>query len=470
MSRKTKNMLYKKRLEDISGCPVELLDKISPSEDIFAKIQAAEEGDVSAIRELSSLTYEAYKNDCELNPAMLYYAELGMAKSDHECALTLLKCVERFNDRYDLADEAIRALESDKLDDEVDQLILRIRVQRIISELSPDYDCDAMEKMLRGIFNEYSAYTRLYLASKRLINTGSYDKADIDPYARALGVPSLVTLPVFTGGSVIEQRATPSNSKGELEVMKFASTLMLMDEWRDFWLKALYEYAMIYLGGDISIVAEDILNLVSMRCDYPEKKLHLLAIKSILSATNDGYTDDITALRNECKFNGYDPSMCEGEALYETIKAAVYTNGAEQKRRLALAIRLGNEIKHFKNRYVLEATMKNHMKRGIRHIWDVTLSIKTDFDTPPLISICKITATKNDVSRNGCTLNKERKLAQILCRGELQFGEKIHPLELDLILDISYVSTTKCELCEIKTREYHREGDHLVFSSTISVY
>lgn len=470
MSRKKKETLYKERLGKISNCPIELLDKIEPSEEIFAKIQSADRGDVSTIRELSDLTYLTYKNECEINPAILYFATLGIAVKDCACAVNLLKCVERFNDRYDLADEAIKVLDAYELDDEVDQLITRIRVQRIISELSPDYDSDAVEKMLTGIFDAFSAYTRLYLASKRLINTGIYDKADIDPYAGALGVPSLVTLPVFTGRCEIENSDAPSNFKNELEVMKFASALIGIDEWRDFWLKAIYEYTMIYLGGDISMIAEDILKAVTSRCEYPEKKLHLLAIKRILSTPDADADAEYETLKNECIFDGYDPEACEGDALNKAIKEAVYTDSAEKKRELTLAIKRGTEIKHCKNRYLLEATLSNHMKRGVRHMWDVTLSIKTELDTPPFISICKITDTKNEVSRNGVTLDKERKLTQVFCRGELHLGERVHPLELDLILDISYVSSTKCEFAEIKIRKHHREGEYLICACAISIY
>ena len=137
MSRKTKETLYKERLGEISNCPLELLDKIVPSEETFAKIQAADRGDVSAIRDLSDLTYQTYKNECEINPATQYFASLGMAANDRACAVNLLKCVERFNAGYDLADEAIRVLEVGDADGETGRLISRVRVQRFISELGP---------------------------------------------------------------------------------------------------------------------------------------------------------------------------------------------------------------------------------------------------------------------------------------------------------------------------------------------
>ena len=458
------------KVEKLSDCPVEFLYKIEPDEDIFAKIQAADRGDVFVIRELSQLTYDVYKDDCEMNPAMLYFARLGAERSDPVCALTLLKCIERFDGRYDLADGAINTLNGTEYYGEAQEIISRIKVQQNIYKARHESDYDAVDEALSNMCDNRSSYARLYVESQRLINTGSYDKAKINALAESLDVPSVPTLPVFTASSVTDENFTPSNPKKECETMRFASTLIRTDEWRDFWLRALYEYVTIYLDGDISTIAEDIQSAVMQRCEYPKKKLHLLAIKKLLSASDNDENTKYQSLINECRFNGLDPTVCEGDALLETVKDIVYTDSAKVRQDLILAIKLGDEIQHVRNRYFLEATLKDHMKRGNRHLWDLTLSIKTELDTPPTISICKITATKNDVSRNGCTLDKERKLTQVLCRGELQSGEKVYPFELDLILDISYVSSTKCELCEIKFKEYHREGEYLALDSTIFIY
>ena len=110
------------------------------------------------------------------------------------------------------------------------------------------------------------------------------------------------------------------------------------------------------------------------------------------------------------------------------------------------------------------------MKRGSRHLWDIRLSIKTSLDAPPAFTVCKISDRMNEVTRYGIKLDKEKKLSQISCMGEIHFGEKIHPLEYDLILDISYVSSTKCEYCEIKIKDHHRVGDHIVMDTVLSIY
>ena len=96
--------------------------------------------------------------------------------------------------------------------------------------------------------------------------------------------------------------------------------------------------------------------------------------------------------------------------------------------------------------------------------------METDSDTEPKFGIASIVERNNFVSRGGVTLEKEKKVAQVLCQGDIKVNEKICPLEIDLIVDISYVSSTKCEHCEIKIKDTHREGEYLVMRCSIALY
>ena len=470
MSRKSKEILIQERLEEISHCPEELFRKIEPSDEIFAKIQIAEQGDISAIRELCTLAYETYKYDCEINPAILYYAKLGIPHGDLECALAILKCMEKFNDRFDLLDDVLMSLEGKDIDDSTEALITRIKVQKILSEAAPEANYAELTDKLSKMYDEYAAYARIYLASRRLADTGSYDKAKIDPIAIALEVPNILTLPVFTGDGYPEKKSAPANVENECEALRFALSLILMDEWQDFWLRAIYEYSQLYLDKDLSIFAEDIKKALLLRCEYPRRKLHILAIDKYLVELGKVTSDEFEALYLECRFDGFDTDIYDENERNEIIKDAVYTDSLMERKKYIIDSRLGTQIKHTKNRYLLKATVNNHMKRGCRHMWDITLSIETGINTLPIISTCKIGDRKNEVSRNGIKLEKERKLSQIFCMGEIQLGDKIHPLEYDLILDISYVSSTKCEYCEVKIKNYHRVGDFIVMDSMITIY
>ena len=94
----------------------------------------------------------------------------------------------------------------------------------------------------------------------------------------------------------------------------------------------------------------------------------------------------------------------------------------------------------------------------------------TNQDTPPVLGPAKITERRHEVSRGGITLESDKKLSQVICAGEILIGEKPHPFEVDLVLDISYVSTTKCEWFDVKVKEYGRVGDYLVMQAMISIW
>ena len=57
-----------------------------------------------------------------------------------------------------------------------------------------------------------------------------------------------------------------------------------------------------------------------------------------------------------------------------------------------------------------------------------------------------------------------------MCQGDIKVNDKVCPLEIDLIVDISYVSSTKCEHCEIKIKDTHREGEYLVMRCSVALY
>ena len=96
--------------------------------------------------------------------------------------------------------------------------------------------------------------------------------------------------------------------------------------------------------------------------------------------------------------------------------------------------------------------------------------IKTDEDVPPTFVPVPIVDCLAKISRNGITLEKEKKAAQVLCAGEIRIGDKVSPFELDLILDISYVSATKCTHCAFKVERYKRQGEYLIIQTDISLY
>ena len=439
MSRKAKQTVFRDRLELTSKCPGDILYKFDPSEEDFVAIAEAEHGDIYAIRSLAQKLYGVYCDEGEMNNALFYYVKNGLDAGDAVCAEIAVRCIERFNEHFEYLDAAL-GLIGDKRAEEIADVVRLARLKRIIVngmaiELSDSYDVD--EKLIR-----------LYLAIKEA------DTESAKKLAHELGVPSLVD-----GGE-----ADGENIRLSEALLKFD-----VDEWRDFWVRAIYEHAMRY--GNLIACANDIATAISARADYPRRCLHLLAVKKYLVDNGvEELREEYEKLRALCRFGGAQLDLAGDEALSEIIKEAVYTSAKEMrelKRRRAL---LGAEIVHERNRYALATTLSNHQKRAAKHQWESLISIKCDSDVPPIFKSVPIVECRAEIKRNGVTLDKEKKSSQVLCAGEILIGDKAYPLELDFITDISHVSATKCTHCSIKIERYKRVESHLVMQVDISIF
>ncbi len=470
MSRKTKLDLWIERLEQISACPKDIFKTIEPDEKLFLAIENADRGDVCSVRELVLSLYEIYKNEEQLNASLLHYAKKGLELGDKDCARIALKLISAFNTGFELLENVLALLDGEDKDENTERLITKVMVKRIIASATPDADYKQLTDILSEMYDEYSAYARIYIASRRLTYTGYYDKEKVDALAAALDVPRVITLPVFNGGERCGDATVSVNSVKEHSALRYALGLIDMDEWRDFWLRAIYEYSEIHLDGNLLPFTNEMLTAIDGRSEYPRKNLHKLAIKKYYLDLTGGGKSEYTALESECKFDGLEFDISGEEERDAVIKEAVYTDSATERERHAAASRLGTEIIHAKNRYSLTATVKNHLKRGNKHMWPITLSIQTSQDTPPVMGPIRISERRHEVSRGGISLKADRKLSQVLCRGDIVIGDKAHPFEVDLVLDISYVSSTKCEWFDVKIRESNRMGDYLVINGAISIY
>lgn len=465
MSRKSKLTLWKEELEKISDCPFEIFDNIVPDEEFFSLVESAEKSDVSALTELCERLFDVYKSMDDPNPALIYFVKRGIALESEKCAVIALKCIDCFNAHFDLLDGVCRILSGSDID--VSELTVMAGLKSVILSATSDADYNSLFNELKQIGGRGADIAHIYLASRMQSSVGSYDEDCTDRIADELGIPRVVTLPVF-GGNKAEKEC--ANQKKECEVLREALELLDMNEWRDFWLQVVYEYADKYLQMNLSPFAEAIADAIRARCSYPDKKLHVLALEGYM-IDKCGKTDaeEYNRLYRECRFEGHRCDM-SGEERDEIIKSAVYTSGKEEREKKQLLEKLGNVIVHTKNRYFLCATMENHQKRGNKHMWETRISIESPHKNPPDISISRITDRLNEASRCGVTLEREKKLSQVITRGEIKLHDKTSPFEMDLILDISYVSSTKCEYCEIKFKDQQRVGNYLVMTSVITIY
>ena len=199
--------------------------------------------------------------------------------------------------------------------------------------------------------------------------------------------------------------------------------------------------------------------------------MHLLALKKyFLDTVGDVDDAEYLALEEKCRFEEHVFNLADESMRDAIIKEAVYTSGREELVKKLHLEKFGAVVQHAKNRYSISSTLTNHVKRGSKHVWELTLSIELDEGIAPVFEKLKIDTRRHKVTRGGVTLDQEKKLSQILCSSTVTIDDKVYPLEADLILEIAYVSTTKCETCELKIINTKRIDGYLVMDCVLSIY
>ena len=102
-------------------------------------------------------------------------------------------------------------------------------------------------------------------------------------------------------------------------------------------------------------------------------------------------------------------------------------------------------------------------------MWETRIAIENDDKSCPVFKDIKIIDRRNNVVRSGATLEHEKGRSQVICSGEICIDDKISPFVVDLILDISYVSTTKCESVEIKPKNVSKIGKYTVIDCNVYI-
>lgn len=461
MSRKSKLTMNVERLGRVSDCPSDIFNKLGDEDELFLDAERAMQGDGEAVKKLATLLFNTYVTDDEPNNATLYYLRQGISLGISECAVLMLRYIVRYNRFFEDLENAISIIEI-KYSDEIKALIENAKLKKLIrsANLSAESLCELDE-----LADVHKGYVHVYLAGV----TKEYGD-DMPSLLHSLGIPGVIRLPSFSPITSFPDYH-PMDAKGECLTIIHALELVDMDEWSDFWLRLAYEYALEYLNGDLSPIAESIIKAIEARCDYPRRKLHILALKKYLIDTADKVSDgEYAALVEACRFAQLEFDVETEDGRDELIREAIYTSTLEEREKKSIAKKLGSIIVHTKNRYMLTATMNNHVKRACKHLWDATISIETDADKPPYIPEATIEERHFTVSRGGITLDQDKKLSQIHCSGEIHIKDNVHPFEMDLILDISYVSSTKCEHCAFKIRSYERIGKYITMNTTLSIY
>lgn len=468
MARKSKLTVLRERLEAISKCPYDVFHKIEATDLFFERLQKAENGDASSISELSQMVFNTYKDAACDNHAMLYFLGMGIEASDIKSAENLVFCAAKRCRGFELLDRALSMLA--KAGYAQKDLIEEAIIKKAL------FEAEEHPKKLTEILNilpeKQEPYLELYLIGKAQASGIDHDLAHIRELCLKTGVARLYTLPIFGGKD--QMPPSKEEARAECDTILKILTAIEMTEWHEFWQRVIYEYSTIYLESDLSFFARYIIrSLKRTKCRARDNIYTLAWMKYAIDhgyvRESDNFEQRYKEVLEECIFDGELPDLCDKDVM-DTLLREALCRSCEDRIKEEEKRALGNLISHKKNRYVMRCYFENHAKRANKHMWETTISIETENDTPPVFRNIVITERRNSISRDGYTLEPQKGLSQVICSGDLIICGKAYPFELDLILDISYVSSTKCELGSIKVRKYGRQGKYLVMNCQMYIY
>jgi len=467
MARKSKLTVLRERLEAISKCPYDVFHKIEASDLFFEKLEKAENGDVSAISELSQTVFNTYKDEACDNHSMLYFIRMGIEASDIKSAENLVFCAAKRCLGFELLDRALPMLA--KAGYVPKDLIEEAIIKKAL------FEAEAHPERLTEILNimpeKQEPYLELYLIGKTQASGIEHDLAHVRELCLKTGVARLSTLPIFGGDEPIHPSKEEANA--ECDTILKILTAIEMTEWHEFWQRVIYQYSTMYLESDLGFFARYIIrSLKKASCGARDNMYTLAWMKYAIdrgyACESGNFEKRYKELMEKCVFDGELPNLDDDTVLDALLREAL-CRSAEDRNKEEEKRALGNIILHKKNRYTMRCFFENHAKRANKHMWETTISIETENDIPPEFRNITITERRNSISRDGYTLEPQKCLSQVICSGDLVYG-KAYPFELDLILDISYVSSTKCELGSIKVRKYERQGKYLVMDCQLYIY
>ncbi len=476
MSRKSKLAISRERLVEISNVPDDLFEKLDNMDALLETVIRAEGGDLEAAHELMKIAFDTYGNDAELNRAMLYLAMHGIELGDVYSAECLIHCINKYNDGYDSLDKAIELMKSSDRYDLVSRQINQAMLRRIVTSATPDSDFDELYSLVASLNVEYIACIELYLYCLEKLYTGRGDEEKLNRLKTEVGIEGILSIPAFDGDGERRNDITPEVIARDINNLKNALVACDIDIWRGFWIRCIFEYMEIYAHGSYYDVVNEIIYAISRRKYSKRRKQHLLA--SIRYAlTNPDITDaERTSLIereqelvNECIYDGDCPDD-NYDTTVALMREGVYTSEYQARKAFMYEKQFGIKIHHTKNRYMLTADLTGHAKRGNKHMWEIVISMPIPNGEEIRFTELNTGEVRTTVIRNGISLPYEKTRSQMLIYSELLINGSAHPFELDLMLDISYVSAAKCGKGEIKVRKSDIIDNHLVMRCQLYIF
>ncbi len=468
MSRKSKAVLKIERLGSISSCPEDVFNDLEPNDHIWSLIEKSEHGDIDSYSELLNILSNAYMNSDEPNFGLLYFIKIGVQRGIPCSGKAYTDYADKFNLAFEIAEDAIKLIDPESEDEDLKNKCNKLLFAKIISVADKTKNYKESIAALDESDNRVSQAGKVYLMAMSC-DPDCYDRNAIEK----VGLTGIETLPCF---GCIHDANTDFKSSA-VDAMKEAHGAVALDNWSDFWLKAMYEYNEKYNSGDHLNSAEYINKQIEARKHGDKRLLHALAWKAYILNRRILKPEKEEVMRNEyriaedrCKFEGGLPLFDNIDRIRQFMKESIYTSAAEEKIKDDLRKKYGNIIRHEKNRYCVTADLTDHEKRVNKHMWETTLSLECQDDTEFKIFAAKITDVHNYVCRGGVRYDCKRGKAQILASGDISVHGKRYPFEYDLLVDIAYVSAAKCETVEVKIKRLQKENRYLIMKCQIFVF
>ncbi len=464
MPRKSNCVMLKERLTSISDCPSDIFDRLQPSEDLLALIRTAESGDDTALQQIIDTLYQCYINKKPANMSLLHFIGLGVKRRIRGSAERLYEYLDCFNLGFELAEEALDQIDVNNLDDDTS-----LHIKRALCKHMVHFGGERPAYASKIQLSKYAEdLVKLYLAVRSQKHAENI--SECKQLAEDCGIGSILTLPCL--GAPMPKDGKYINDAKELESICRCMDLSNEDRWINILMRCAYEYCDIYMGSRYELICDAVITAMKKRQFYKDRDAGILAwARYRLSA--DEHTgckeseDEYATLERSYRLCHGEIDTDDKELIRQMMSEAIYIDSDKEREKLEDMAEIGTEICHTKNRYLLMCTLKGHFKRANKHMWEMVLSIKNSEQGQIEIKPLQLSRTNICVTRGGISLDPEKQCCQCLAYGDIKIGEKVYPMESDMILDISHVSASKCETVDIKVRSQKQYKGYTVLSCQI---
>lgn len=456
MARKSRETKLKEQLRAVSDCPFDILDYLDCIPELFSML-----GDGDSEESLMLRLYELCRGADGICNALVYLMRHRLDCGSRAAAeLAVRYCLLTDADPQ-LACDALDALSrSDNVSDELAEDIARLRSRLAVYYAAeggedaplPDFDVDRFP--IEGI----------YVAARR----GS---DNVIALADSVGLGMAVRTPAFGIGGEI----SPSDAAAQLDRVIDAILYYPFPDWRDKWLRCAYEL-LNACGAPLSKLCDVGIAVSLGREGYPQAPLHVLAWYECMIAEIGADSPQGSKLRSladevlaQCLFAGL-PVFEGADERERLIRECIYTDSRAEREKAEIMSRIGTLIIHSKNRYLWVGELSGHAKRGKNHYWEINLALPpADAEGNPNVRFDNISTVevRHIISRGGVEVPFDRTASQIIMNGEIIISEVRHPLQIDLILDISYISSVKCSGASVTVRKKEIKDGFLVMDCQI---